>query len=117
MNVTWPGRRIYGFGRGKGMRPGDYGRCQIGLWWVAAPLQHLLPVTWWTVWKGGCIAQMRDENLLKSLHEMPDKKLDPWMVIGCSIGAVLGLWLVWCLAVWGSRFTVWMGTEAKVWPW
>lgn len=71
---------------------------------------------WWTVWKGGCIAQMRDENLLKSLHEMPDKKLDPWMVIGCSIGAVLGLWLVWCLAVWSCRFTVWMGTQAQILP-
>lgn len=45
MNLTWPGRRIYGFGRGKGMRPGDYGRCQLGLWWVAAPIDHLLPVT------------------------------------------------------------------------
>jgi hypothetical protein len=36
--VTYAGRRVYGFTRGKGMSSGDYGLDSSGKWYVCAPV-------------------------------------------------------------------------------
>lgn len=81
---------------------------------------------WWTVWWGhwghGNMAMMRDENLVKSLQDRVDKRAtvfdwEGWALLGWILLSSFLLYMIYALSVWGCRFTVWMGTEAKVWPW